>query len=323
MKPCPKFVVGVVFTLALTLLSSHAVNRNWTGAVDTDWFNAGNWTGTPAGYPVSGDSARLGVVTTTPMPTIWPVYTGDNSTSPPTGAFTIAQVMNAWFTMASGVFTQASGTINLGNGGGYTGTWTHNGGSFTAQGSSMQIAPVANAIGNLTLNSGSITVNVLNVGTGAGSIATLTINSGLVYVNGTTTLNNSDKSGASATVLIGNGGIFDGNKMDFNKATLTILSGGVLRLRGVGQTVPLSIRSDNVVNLAGGDLYVGIDYTGTGLVEGWIANGRLTTSLPGHYVTYSYDSLLGFTRIYAVPERGTLGLFTLGGIGLMLLRRRR
>ena len=49
----------VPLSLVLTMTPSSA-DEFWTGAVSTDWFNAGNWT---AGVPTNTDSTRIDTAT--------------------------------------------------------------------------------------------------------------------------------------------------------------------------------------------------------------------------------------------------------------------
>lgn len=55
-------------TAVMALLSASTVSTraqtNWTGAISSDWFNAGNWSG---GVPTAGTNATINV---TPFPTV-------------------------------------------------------------------------------------------------------------------------------------------------------------------------------------------------------------------------------------------------------------
>ena len=63
---CKKLIYLISFVLVLSLAGNvQAIDRLWTGAVDNDWFTAGNWD--PSGVPTSDDSVDINL---TPGPTI-------------------------------------------------------------------------------------------------------------------------------------------------------------------------------------------------------------------------------------------------------------
>jgi hypothetical protein len=315
MKSCIQ--IGTLLAALFFASASFAANRNWSAGANTpDWFTPANWGGA---VPTIGDSPRLGVVNP-PSPALWPEYNGDNSTTPTTGAFTISQVMDAYFTMSGGTFIH-SNNVNLGNGAGFSGSWTHNGGNFIAASNTFAIAPAASSAGSLTMNGGSITVKTLNLGQGASATGNLTINTGLFFAYGYANLNNSSKTGSGANLFIGNGGTLDVDRAEFYKSATTIGPGGLFRVRNeLNAATPVSIRSLNTVDLAGGEFDIHADYTG--IVPGWVTDGKLITSLPGASVSFNYDADTGYTRIFAlVPEPTCLSLLVIG-LGLLGIRRR-
>ena len=55
-----RFLVGATIWLAgfaIANFGSAQTNRTWTGSVNSDWFNAGNWN--PAGAPESNDTVNV------------------------------------------------------------------------------------------------------------------------------------------------------------------------------------------------------------------------------------------------------------------------
>lgn len=146
-----KMLLGATMSLTLATAPASALIYHWTaGAGTTDWFTLNNWNQTSFPYPRSGDSPRLGVSASF-SPTLWPHYNGDNSASPTTGAFLIAQVMNAWFYMVGGTNLHDS-WVNLGNGGGFTGYWIQTGGTFANPGRQFSIGNASP--GNFSLTAG-------------------------------------------------------------------------------------------------------------------------------------------------------------------------
>jgi autotransporter-associated beta strand protein len=97
--------------LVVTLLAAgpaRATFYHWTGAVDTDYFNAGNWSkgSDPDPYPRTGDSARFGNQAGN-YPSRWCHFNGVNNTNgAPDGNFLMGGATNAWFFMESGLFVQ-------------------------------------------------------------------------------------------------------------------------------------------------------------------------------------------------------------------------
>lgn len=366
--------------LGLTVLAGQvlAVNLNWSGAAGTsDWFNAANWSG--AKVPVAGDQARLGIVNP-PNPTIWPIYDGDNTVAPytpMTANFLIAQVQDAWFTMAGGNFSHG-GNIYLGNGNGFTGNWTHNNGAFSAAGKTFNVGSAQGSTGNLTMNNGSISVAGLNVANAAGSTGNLTVNGGTINVSGSfktsvalpvtgppafpasvstfsmyggqincnsaewayhgistiliqnatfysdtyVSLNNAKD--AKAYLTVGDNGVVDADWINFAKCEVAIQEGGLMQARGLVTTgSPVSVLSNGKIDLQGGELK--IHHTDPSsyqsFIDQWISENRIYTTLPGQYVTYSYDYETEYFTLLAVPEPASLGLLMLGAA--MLLKRRR
>lgn len=325
----------VAVALATLTGPSYAAFRQWTGGAGTsNWFTAQNWN---TGLPVSGDSPRIGIAAT-PVPTIWPVYNGDNSASPTTGAFLIAGAMDAWFGMAGGTFVHNSWT-NLGQDKGWTGTWTQTDGTFNAAGRDFTIGNIGGANGVLNMSGGTINVGRFRTSNEAGTKSTVNLTGGRIacdtadwafhsnstlsiqdatfYSAGTIGINVAKD--ATAFVTVGGGGLVDADKIDFASCDVAIQAGGVIQARGLVSSTPVSILSAGRIDLQGGLLRIANDNSLN--VQGWIDGGRLVTTLPGYSVAYSYDAGTNYTSVFAAIPEPTSVLLLVVGAGL--LRRRR
>ncbi len=302
------FVVLAVITLLTGM--SMAVQRHWISTGSTDWFDPANWNA--AGVPGAGDTPRLGVNDSKGIPTVWPVYNGDNSASPTDGAFLIGKVRNAQFTMQSGLMVHQS-WVNIGNGtAGIKGEWFHNGGTFDNLTAGTQFTVGDSSEGYLEVTGGSLQAGFLRVSGNAGG-------SGNVYLTGTGEI----IAGLASIGIVGDGsmtmdaGLFDvDTTLTMGDATNSTI--GSLFLNG-GE-----IKADNLVfstagssiDVAGGTIKLYDDLTTD--VDTWISDGNLYTSIPGNIVDY-YLEEDGDIVIYSVPEPATLALLGIGGV---LLRKR-
>ena len=101
-------------------------------------------------------------------------------------------------------------------------------------------------------------------------------------------------------------------------------SKGLLRLSGGTVTVggALEINSDGLVDIGDGDLYVAAgDAAATAaLLDGYIAGGAIIGY--GGSGTVAYELSGDRYHVYAVPEPATVTLIGLGGLVLVLLRRK-
>jgi autotransporter-associated beta strand protein len=160
---CKKLLLTT--SMLATLLATwpaQATFYHWTGAVDTNYFNAGNWSkgSDPDPYPRGGDSPRFGVQANN-YPAIWCHYNGNNTNggvTPADGAFQIAGVTNAWFYMEGGYLLN-NGFVNIGQTYPYTGHWVHNGGIFDMSPYIRQFTVGAGGNGDLVITNGAIQVD--------------------------------------------------------------------------------------------------------------------------------------------------------------------
>ncbi len=59
-------------------------------------------------------------------------------------------------------------------------------------------------------------------------------------------------------------------------------------------------------------------------VPTWVANGSMKTTAPGYHITSTWNPFTSTTSVFAIiPEPATLTLLGLGGVALMLFRRRK
>jgi hypothetical protein len=128
------FAVFLFFSLYVFFAS--AATRTWTGAVDNNWSNAGNWDG---GKPGTGDIAKFDSTCTRCDVTIDEnvsvggilldgTYTGTTTQS---GSYTVT-VGSLGFSVAAGTFQGGSSSIT-------TQTFTLSGGTFTAPSGTMTV----------------------------------------------------------------------------------------------------------------------------------------------------------------------------------------
>jgi hypothetical protein len=265
-----KWIAGIV-----VLVAGMAFSSDWTGAVSTDWFNAGNWTGA---VPTNGSeqAANLFVINPTVLAggdaAVSSLYVGLN------GAGTTLQVDSGSLTGSGAMlvgysnhrqasYIQTGGsvfvdslqvsrdancasTMTVSNGTFSTAgalilgkqaktMYVQTGGSVTA-GSDLLLGPGAAGDADVTLTDGSITVTGnMTIGVGLNSSSTLRINGGTLAVGGTYTL---DKNGTVASIIDG--------------GTLTV--GGQLSRKEAGTTFELNSGTLSVYDMAyNGDLSVG------------------------------------------------------------------
>jgi hypothetical protein len=103
------------------------------------------------------------------------------------------------------------------------------------------------------------------------------------------------------------------------KQTLTVNSS--VSLGGAAES--LSVHALSIMNgclLDVGDVALYVDGNVEGTLDGWIADGRLSSSVWGTSIDAAYVS--GLDRTEVTPEPATLALVALGGLGALLRRRR-
>ncbi len=263
------------------------------------------------------------------------VYLGYGNTT--TGGFT-----GTW-THNGGTFAGAGRAFDIGRYSGATGRLIMNGGQINA--ASMSVGRIAGAAGHVEMYGGTITVTGgFNLSSEVGATSTLTMVGGQIncgssewayngystisirdavfYANNFVSLNNAKNAKAYAT--IGSGAVVDADKLVFAKCDVVIEAGGLMQARGLntGTDAPVTVLSNGRIDLQGGllKLHHYDPPSFYSYIDQWITEGRIYTTLPGHWVTYDYDYDTEFISIYAVPEPAGLVLILTGAA---LLRRRR
>ena len=286
-------------SVLLSLLSSPAYAAAWTGAIDNDWFNAGNWnTGV---VPTAVVDGYINTIVNAPEITSAGAvsrYTYVGSTA--TGALTVSE---------GGTLTSA-GTSSVGNNAGSTGTATVTGaGSLWESQNYFFIGN--NGTGTLTVSDGGrvTSAGTSSVGNNAGS-------TGTAMVTGTGSL---WSSGSFFTVG------------SFGPGTLTISDGGrVTSAAGsyIGEwassTGTATVTGSGSRWESGNAFYVGNAGTGTGTLT--ISDGGLVSSTGTMYIAQNAGSTgtlnIGAASGDAAAAAGQVTAPTIrfgGGAGTMVL----
>ena len=161
----------------------------WTGAVSTDWFASGNWTG---GVPAAATDALIPVVSSGRYPLI---STG-------------AAVARALTVSTGATLTQSGGTLTLAADLTNNGTWTATGGTLATSGSTSQTLGGSSPLvmQSLTIGSGGATL-----GTPASFRGALTLLGNLTTSGQPLTLLSSVSGGvATDGLVVNNGGVVTG-----------------------------------------------------------------------------------------------------------------
>ena len=240
------YLLTTTATMALlAATSSTHAQTNWTGAVSSNWFTAGNWT---AGVPTAGTSANINTVSPNPTVVATPggaalnLAVGQNGT----GMLTI---------QSGGTVTDASGAV--GNLPGSQGTVT-----VTGAGSTWT------NIGNVVvggLGTGALTIQnggTVNSG-GGGSVGQSVGSTGTVTVTGPgSSWNNSPGGGlnigsfGTGTLTIANGGmVINNTAFAANIGNSAGLQQGTVTVTGAGSTWSNS-SGVNIGNLGTGTLTI-------------------------------------------------------------------
>ena len=335
-------------SVLLSLLSSPAYAAEWTGAVDNDWFNAGNWSG---GVPAAGG---IGVIdTTVNAPEITSAgavagYTYVGNTA--TGALTVSD---------GGTLTSSSYSyigINAGSTG--TATVTGAGSSWTISGhltagnngtgmlTILDGAAVNNVMGYIALSAtgvGEVTVSGVGstwtnwgeIRVGQSGTGTLTVSDGgRVTSAGTSSVGNN--AGSTGTAMVtGTGSLWSSGSFftvgSFGPGTLTISDGGrVTSAAGsyIGEwassTGTATVTGSGSRWESGNAFYVGNAGTGTGTLT--ISDGGLVSSTGTMYIAQNAGSTgtlnIGAASGDAAAAAGQVTAPTIrfgGGAGTMVL----
>ena len=341
----------VTLTLGLALgvgMAAHGVNRTFNETDGNLWSTAANWTG--GLVPDSNDQARLTVAGTTAVidsavPNVDSFLLGAtgnaatlnivsggvlNTGTPATsiGALNAAGVLNI-----NGGTLSMGGLFRVGANAAGTGTVTMTSGALS---STTTFAVGFNGTGTMTLSGGDVSSGgIFYVGQDAGSTGTMTVNGGSLNVG--TTLQVGRAGNAYMTI---NGGTVSANDLWINNlndanvdANLALL-GGTLDVRSsAGNSI--IINGDDTMHIEGGTLIWEGDrlaQLGTFIDAGAItwANGQAAmlgsydvSWTNGNSVLYAdYGNInAGQTTVWAIPEPGTVGLFSLAAVALLIFRR--
>ena len=273
----------ILTSLLFILIADAATAQNWTGALNSDWNNPGNWTD----WPLSGED-----VTIDPA-----LYTGAQASPEITSASVFAPdrlyvmngaelVIEAPLTVDNrlivadgsqveqgagslttdrlvlelgGTYTLTSGTVNtlgvlaFGDDGAQPSIFTQNGGTVNATGEFGFDLAVGPSAPRYVLNAGTLTVNgdalwfAVSPGTGSGH---LVVNGGNATINGS--LVNTVGSTMDMRVEL-NAGTITTNGPGITLAHATdsiVLHGGALHVDGT-----VVVGNDGVVHATGGDAY--------------------------------------------------------------------
>ncbi len=224
---CGIFLIGLGFLFYAYFAS--AATRTWTGAVDNNWSNAGNWSG---GKPGSGDIAKFDNtcircdVTIDESPNVLGInfdatYTGTTTQS---GSVTITVGASGW-AQAGGVFQGGSGNIT-------TQIFSLTGGTFYSTSGTLTInyATAGSSIDIFTFSGG-----VFSAGTGTvrfsenvtTAVQTIRVSQPVVFYNATVDDNGS--TGNTTLALSGSGSVTVSNVFTHEDG---ILNGGTWQVQG-------------------------------------------------------------------------------------------
>lgn len=249
----------ILFLFLLVLVSSglSAQDKIWTGAVDSSWHTAGNWS--PSGVP--GTSQTVGLRgNTTPYPVITSNVTISSVTinawySNPGDQLKIRN--NATLTITDDMIINGAGKLQIING--------HV--EMTATASGQNNFDVNSAESEINITNGSFTAGTLSEDVDVEIIGTFNAGNGTVTVNGDFDVSNSDTFNAeNGTVVINGDALINGtyNGDDGNttfNGTMTIRSGGVMNLDSgtINLNGNTSVSNSGTVNFGSGIVNISSD----------------------------------------------------------------
>ena len=320
---------------AYTVVKSTATNGQWTGAVSTDWANAGNWCS--GVIPTSTSNVTI-TATATRMPDIagnatcnnLTINAGATITTSAAGNLSIAGLLTNNGTMVNNGTTTFNGTSGQQT---FSGVTSFN--NITLNNGNGLLLPVAITLNNLTLTSGTLNANnfnaslrgnwINNVSTTAFTGGTSTISfagtaSQSIGGTFTTTFPNITIANTASIVSLAintsissnltvSSGTFDLGVFTANRTT----AGGILF---VGNNATLKIGGANTypINYATSSLIVAstVEYAGTNQNVANLAYGnlKLSSSVGNAIKTFPATALIVLGNLVSVVGAGTSVSFT-------------
>ncbi len=237
----------------------NAQDKIWTGAIDSSWHTAGNWS--PAGVPSSTQTVSMRG-NTTPSPVISTNVTIRSVTinqwySNPGDQLKIRN--NATLTITDDLVINGSGKLNIING--------HV--EMTATSSGQNNFDVNSATSEINITNGSFTAGTASEDVDVEIIGSFNAGNGTIIVNGDFDVSNSDTFNTENGTIIINGdalvnGTYNGDDgtTTFN-GTMTIRSGGVINLGSgiINLSDNTSISNNGTVNFGSGTVNIASDVT--------------------------------------------------------------
>ncbi len=234
-----------------------AQDKIWTGAVDSSWHTAGNWS--PSGVP--GTTQTVGLrANTTPRPVITSNVTVRSVTinawySNPGDQLKIRN--NATLTITDDFILNGAGKLQIING--------HV--AMTATTSGANNFDVNSAESEINITTGSFTAGTISEDVDVEIIGTVNLGNGTFTVNGDFDISNSDTFNTENGTLVVNGnttvnGTFNGdNGTNTFNGDVDVRSGGILNLDSgtINFNGPTFIGNSGYANLGSGTVFVNND----------------------------------------------------------------
>lgn len=212
--------------LAIPLLAggARAQTYTWTGAVDSNWQTAGNWSPSLAPSNTTITNGRINVNNGAASTLLYTSAEGSTVISGTTRGLVIASGTNGSMEITGGTFsTNLATTGDIVGNGVNTGVLTVSGGSF-----------IGSNNGGLTLNLGGTGSGTLNVSSGSASVTSLTLGGAV--------------GAGSSTVNLTGGTLLASSIRTFGSTSTFNFDGGTLRARFASTTFMTGLTRANVGN---------------------------------------------------------------------------
>ncbi|WP_309400390.1 PEP-CTERM sorting domain-containing protein [Cerasicoccus maritimus] len=312
-----KTIIALSLFPSLSLVSTlNAVDYTWTGATDTDWGTASNWS--PSGIPnLNGtDNATVNGATVYTAGGDLILSTGSTLTIQGSGSW-VQEGGIAWIQASGGTLTiEAGGSFDTGTAGNYnnTGANTLNiGGVFDVHGIELSLDD-----DSMTISAGgnfSTTANFIISADAANFLMTGGIaNTAEFKPNGT----------SNATI---NGGVFNASLVSFdggNASKINLGGDGRLNLSGGDNFQGIfALGDDDYVNITSSTSVLFIDNLDEANKDILLASGRVRVNdVNSGVIATAVDGGYEFTS--TIPEPSTyVGMMGLATLGVLLVRRRK